>query len=156
MRPLFAVAFHEWAAGLILWMYLAFTGAAVLRSTSAIRSKYPVFCFSMMTFFAIEGRIMSLNAQMLQVHETSFSSSYQSPQLWNYERCRKAEGSGYFDSLVVFFCLCLFSIRESMNADNGKGAWLFGFIKIFFVPLFFTLYFCVFVGVLYHSVSEGA
>ena len=106
-------------------MYLAFTGAAVLRSTFATRSKYPVFCFSMMTFFATEGRIMSLNAQMLHVHETFFSFL---TNHHNYEIMKDAEkGNGPGIStlwLCILFCQCLcsFSITESMNADNGKGA----------------------------------
>ena len=56
-------------------------GPLFYDNTFATRSKYPALCFSLMTFFAIEGRIKSLNAQMLHVHETFFSSSYKSPQL---------------------------------------------------------------------------
>ena len=55
--------------------------------------------------------------------------------------------------LSVFFCLCLFSIRESMNADNGKGAWLFGFIQIFFVP-FFLPYIFVLLSVYYIIINQ--
>ena len=140
-------------------MYLAFTGAAVLRSTSAIRSKYPAFCFSMMTFFATEGRIMSLNTPIPHAHETFFLLLTNHHHYEIMKDAEKGKGPGILTLwLVVFFCLCLcsFSIRESMSADNGKGAWLFGFIQTFFVTLFFTQYFCVFVCVLYHSQSEGA
>ena len=43
----------------------------------------------------------------------------------NYKIMKDAEngkGPGILTLwLCVFFCLCFFSIRESMNADNGKG-----------------------------------
>ena len=102
---------------------------------------------------------MSLNAQMLHVHEIFFLPLTNHHHYEIMKDAEKGMGPGILTLwLVVFFCLCLcsFSITESMNADNGKGAWLFGFLQIFFVPLFFTLYFCVSVCVLYHSQSEGA
>ena len=117
------------------------------------------FAFPWWRFFATKGRIMSLNAQRLYVYETFFSSSYQSPQLWNYERCRKREGSGYFDSLVGCFLLFVFVLilnhreHECRQREGGLVNQIYSNIFCAFV---FTLYFCVFVCALYHHQSEGA
>ena len=151
MRPLFTVAFHEQAAGLILQMYLAFRGAAVLRSTSATRSKYPAFCFSLMTFFATEGSIMSLNAQMLHVHEIFFLLLTNHHHYEIMKDVEKREWSGYFDSLVGCFLLFVFVLilnqreHECKQREGGLVIWISSniFCAFVFYPIFLCFCLCI-------------
>ena len=96
-------------------MYLAFTGAAVLRPTFATRSKYPAFCFSMMTFFATEGRIMSLNAQMLHDHEIFFLPLTNHHHYEIMKDAEKGKGPGILTPIGWLFsivCVCAPSQSE--------------------------------------------
>ena len=156
MRPLFTVAFHEQAAGLILQMYLAFRGAAVLRSTSATRSKYPAFCFSLMTFFATEGSIMSLNAQMLHVHEIFFLLLTNHHHYEIMKDVEKREWSGYFDSLVGCFLLFVFVLilnhrkHECRQREGGLVIWISS--NIFCIFVFYPLFLCFCLSIISFSI----
>ena len=132
-------------------MYLAFTGAAVLRSTSATRSKYPAFCFSMMTFFATEGRIMSLYAQMLHVHETFFLLLTNHHHYEIMKDVEKREWSGYFDSLVGCFLLFVFVLilnqreHECRQREGSLVIRIYSniFCDFVFYPIFLCFCLCI-------------